>query len=336
MSQRCTATFRRRLACLLALGALLSLTPAAWSKPTRSAPSSQKTSSQKPLSSAGQLVHEVRPGQTLGGIALGYKVTVAALCRANAISRQRPIRVGQRLVIPGATATPKAQPKTVVARPAPPAASQSPASTDSTAATKNPKDEPAPKESWLAYTRPAPQAGYVKLHSTIGAWSGYAIFKGDVLSPYARSGFRRVLASWRTGKQIDIPERLIRVLVKVSDTFGGRPLRIVGGYREHSYAKASKHKLGHAVDFSVDGVPNEALRDFLRTLPDVGVGYYPNSSFVHLDVRPKRAYWIDYSQPGKPPVYPGDLRAAARVREAPYATTPDVGLTAQIALSVKD
>src|SRR5262249_36429710 len=38
----------------------------------------------------------------------------------------------------------------------------------------------------------------------------------------------------------------------------------------------------------------------------VGVGYYPNSDFVHLDVRPagkKSAYWVDYSAPGQRAIY---------------------------------
>jgi hypothetical protein len=33
------------------------------------------------------------------------------------------------------------------------------------------------------------------------------------------------------------------------------------------------------------------------------VGYYPNSTFVHLDVRDTPATWIDYSKPGEPPRY---------------------------------
>ena len=53
------------------------------------------------------------------------------------------------------------------------------------------------------------------------------------------------------------------------------------------------------------------LRDYLRKNFDkVGVGYYPNSTFVHLDVRKDRsAFWIDYSGPGERAVYsenPGD------------------------------
>jgi hypothetical protein len=61
--------------------------------------------------------------------------------------------------------------------------------------------------------------------------------------------------------------------------------------------------VGRAVDFRIIGVPNEALRDYLRTFPNVGVGYYPNSTFVHFDARDAPAYWVDYSRPGQPPQY---------------------------------
>jgi hypothetical protein len=38
-------------------------------------------------------------------------------------------------------------------------------------------------------------------------------------------------------------------------------------------------------------------------LNDVGVGYYPNSTHIHLDVRDKTTYWVDYSFPGERPHY---------------------------------
>jgi hypothetical protein len=181
-------------------------------------------------------------------------------------------------------------------------------------------------DNWKAYRKPARKPGYVVLHGTAGAYSGFAVIKGDRLSPKAYLEIRRVLASWRTGKQVDISERLVRLLVKTSDTFGGRPLRIVGGYREHSYFQDSKHPLGHAVDFSVDGVPNTALRDFLRTQARVGVGFYPNSSFVHLDVRNRSAYWVDHAGPGQRPSYRPAPVAPPPVNPAPplnAQTTPE-------------
>ena len=57
------------------------------------------------------------------------------------------------------------------------------------------------------------------------------------------------------------------------------------------------------MDFRVIGVPNEVVRDYCRSLRNVGCGYYPNSTFVHMDVRETSSFWIDYSRPGEPPRY---------------------------------
>ncbi len=53
-----------------------------------------------PKTAPGERVHEVQSGQTLSGIAQSYRVTVTALCDRNEIDRRRPIRPGQRLVVP--------------------------------------------------------------------------------------------------------------------------------------------------------------------------------------------------------------------------------------------
>src|SRR5690606_9609465 len=41
----------------------------------------------------------------------------------------------------------------------------------------------------------------------------------------------------------------------------------------------------------------------LRKFDQTGVGYYPNSYFVHMDVREDRGYWVDRSGPGEPADY---------------------------------
>jgi hypothetical protein len=78
-------------------------------------------------------------------------------------------------------------------------------------------------------------------------------------------------------------------------------MRVVSGWRDHSYFEDSRHKHSQAVDFSIDGVANTVLRDYVRRFRNCGVGYYPNSSFVHLDVRDSAAYWVDYAGPGEAP-----------------------------------
>ncbi len=59
-----------------------------------------------PPPQAGERIHEVRAGDTLISIAKHYSVTVTALVDANGLkSRDAPIRVGQRLRIPGLAVT---------------------------------------------------------------------------------------------------------------------------------------------------------------------------------------------------------------------------------------
>jgi uncharacterized protein YcbK (DUF882 family) len=87
----------------------------------------------------------------------------------------------------------------------------------------------------------------------------------------------------------------------------GKRIEVISGYRPAAKNSRSPHKKGLAVDFRVKGVSNAALRDYLRKSYDrVGVGYYPNSVFVHFDVRQRSAFWIDYSGPGQEAEYSSD------------------------------
>jgi uncharacterized protein YcbK (DUF882 family) len=122
--------------------------------------------------------------------------------------------------------------------------------------------------------------------------------------------------------------RLVERLEAALDHFrkaGQTPkLEILSGYRPKS--SGSYHQSGRALDVRIDGVSNEALVAFCKTLPDTGCGYYPNSLFVHIDVRDAGAghvAWIDASRPGEAPRYvtawppprPGD--EAARLPSLP-------------------
>jgi uncharacterized protein YcbK (DUF882 family) len=111
----------------------------------------------------------------------------------------------------------------------------------------------------------------------------------------------------RQGQATHPPDpRLVALVTVVSNHFGGRTLEVVSGYRAYTptqYTPHSNHNFGKALDFRVQGVRNEELRDFCRSLRNAGCGYYPNSTFVHMDVRDSKAYWVDLSRPGEPPRY---------------------------------
>jgi uncharacterized protein YcbK (DUF882 family) len=126
-------------------------------------------------------------------------------------------------------------------------------------------------------------------------------------------GIRNFLRCHHTGRVHAIADRLPQLLYVIGHHFGDRAISIVAGYRAPKIAKEkgnprSPHKAGLACDFKIDGVELTALRDYVRnTFEKVGVGYYPNSGFVHLDVgRKANAFWIDYSYPGGRAEYSAD------------------------------
>lgn len=213
----------------------------------------------------------VRPGDTLGKIAKRFGLDIAELRRANGLKAGQRIFPHQRLVLPhhgpvAAAATGSAQ---------------------------------------ASYAARPRQPGYVVITGARARWKGL-VRTSDGISPEAEHAFEDVLAFWRDGEHHPIEPHLIELLVDVSDHFGGRPLHVVSGFRPFTpsqYTVHSRHNDGKAVDFTVEGVPNAVVRDYCRSLGAVGVGYYPNSSFVHLDVRDTATFWVDESGPGESPRY---------------------------------
>jgi uncharacterized protein YcbK (DUF882 family) len=119
-------------------------------------------------------------------------------------------------------------------------------------------------------------------------------------------GWNRFLRCHHTGRVHQMATRLASLIYETSKHFDFAKVLVVAGYRAPKIAREkgnpkSPHKRGLACDFRVEGVSNTELRDYLRgAFARVGVGYYPNSDFVHLDVRQKNsAFWIDYSGPGE-------------------------------------
>jgi len=246
-------------------------------------------------------VHKVYPGHTLGKIAKRYNVSIDALCYANDIRRTDPIKAGQELIIPTEDDPDGKHARLVKASgyldDPPPAQERKPTTREA----PKPATKRTKSASWREYQKAPWRKGYITLVGYHETWKGYVIGPGNKVLPGARQSVSHVMGA--SGDRPRADWRLVRLLAQVSDTFGGRPIRVVSGYRTESYSLNSRHKKSQAIDFSIPGVPNTVLRDYLLTFSNVGVGYYPNSSFVHFDVRDTKTYWVDVSGPGEAPRY---------------------------------
>lgn len=257
-------------------------------------------------------MHVVQPGQKLASIAKRYGMSLDDLCQANGMRKSARIYPGQRLNIPGPGADSSAKLDAPLEQEETTIASRERASI---APTTKSSTRPVSYNAATHYEALPKHKGTVRVIGYHGDWQGPLVDRKSHLVAKSVVSVSRILA-W-PHKDFRMNDRLLTILAQVSDHFGGRPLRVVSGYRTTSWVEESKHPLGRACDFVVLGVPNTVLRDYLRTLDSVGVGYYPNSTFVHLDVREKNTYWVDYAGPGEPPrltptvVIPRDPSASA-------------------------
>jgi len=113
----------------------------------------------------------------------------------------------------------------------------------------------------------------------------------------ARAEAARVLGDRRTGDHAPIDRRLIDVIFQIARHFEVGQVNVVSGYRRES--RNSNHSLGRAADIVLPGVSDEAVAAFARSIGFLGVGVYPVSGFVHVDVRTRSFYWVDRSSPGR-------------------------------------
>jgi uncharacterized protein YcbK (DUF882 family) len=102
----------------------------------------------------------------------------------------------------------------------------------------------------------------------------------------ALADLNHVLRCRRTDDEKDIDPQLITLLSLVYDHFGGHPLEIVSGYRNQR-KQTSNHFKGRASDIRIAGVSPKKIEAFAETLDrgGMGIGIYPRSQFVHIDVR---------------------------------------------------
>lgn len=284
------------------------------------------------------VVYSVRSGDSLGRIARRYDVTIDAICRANARTRAQKLHPGDKLIIPAGARAPSSvrelvNPSTsttrvqgapsragVTVRRAEAAQLRSSAAEKAEVTAKGAHASRLDVKLWRKYVSAPAQPGYVSLSGHGRNFDGPTKLSDRHVPESTRRAFGHVLFDHRNGEETELSGRLVRLLVRVSDTFGGRQINVVSGFRETSYALESRHPRGAACDFSIVGVPNLALFAFLSSLGHVGVGYYPNSSFVHLDVRSTKSIWVDLAGPGEPPRYvdPGEYFATLFVARNGY------------------
>ena len=142
--------------------------------------------------------------------------------------------------------------------------------------------------------------------------SFYNIHTGETLKTCYRSSGKLILRAvnrishimrdHRTGEVKPVDPTLLDLLHRiVMEEKPRAPLSIISGYRSPStnealrkvtagVARKSLHMKGRAIDIRIPGYETAALRQIAVDLRCGGVGYYPESDFVHLDTGPIKVW----------------------------------------------
>jgi uncharacterized protein YcbK (DUF882 family) len=112
----------------------------------------------------------------------------------------------------------------------------------------------------------------------------------------------KAFVDYRAKEMTRIDVKLINLLYEIKKHVGhDAQFNVLSGYRSkktnemlrrHSegVAKNSYHIKGQAVDIYIPNVSLRKLKDIALGLGKGGVGYYPRSNFVHVDVGPVRSW----------------------------------------------
>jgi uncharacterized protein YcbK (DUF882 family) len=124
---------------------------------------------------------------------------------------------------------------------------------------------------------------------------------GEVV-PGALAEINRYLRDFRTEQIHDIDVSLLDALHSLYETFDRRGnFEVISGYRSprtnaalrhatSGVAENSLHIQGRAIDVRLTSAKTAALRGAALAMQAGGVGYYPDSNFVHIDTGSFRSW----------------------------------------------
>lgn len=147
---------------------------------------------------------------------------------------------------------------------------------------------------------PARELSFHSIHT--GETLTAVYWQDDRFVPDGLAQLDYILRDYRTGEVRPIAPGLLDLVHELKQAMSfEQPIGVISGYRSPAtnamlaarskgVAKNSYHLRGMAVDIRMPGRPLAELRDAALRLRRGGVGYYPKSDFVHVDVGPVRSW----------------------------------------------
>jgi uncharacterized protein YcbK (DUF882 family) len=150
-------------------------------------------------------------------------------------------------------------------------------------------DAPEQRSIWLVHTHTRESLAVV-------------YFRDGQYVPGSLERVNHLLRDFRTDEEHTIDPALLDILFALhGEAHHEGPFEVISGYRSpqtnaalrsrsNAVAEHSLHMQGRAIDIRLRGFPTGNLRDLAIALQRGGVGFYPDSDFVHVDTGPVRKW----------------------------------------------
>lgn len=158
-----------------------------------------------------------------------------------------------------------------------------------------------PSLSWASLIKDKPrELNLNNLHTGELLLSQY--FDGQNYQATELQKLNHLCRDFRQNEMIDMDKNIFDQISAIQQIIGSNAqVQVISGYRSpktnkmlraksSAVAKKSHHMLGKAIDFRLEGVPLADVREAALSLKAGGVGYYPNSDFLHIDTAQFRTW----------------------------------------------
>lgn len=122
-------------------------------------------------------------------------------------------------------------------------------------------------------------------------------FVDGVLTEGSAKEARHLMRALSDDQEHDIDPRLLSTLLLLARETGSR-IDLISAYRPPANRNdRNYHARGMAADVRLRGYSAWGMRNVARKLGVRGLGMYPTTNMIHVDVRDEPFSWVDYSGP---------------------------------------
>lgn len=145
-----------------------------------------------------------------------------------------------------------------------------------------------------------------------------AIWRDGSTDAATADELKKLFRCRRTLREAKIAQGTLAMLADVAEHYPGKTIEYVSAYRANrAESSTSPHRHATALDFRIRGIQLRTIRDYLwRNYTGIGVGWYPEGQYIHMDSRPKlhdtswtflhghnryKPYWAELARRSEPP-----------------------------------